>query len=164
MELLKLLSTNEIVAQIVCFLVLLAILRPLLWKRILVALDRRKERIAEEQRNIEEARLAAESLKSDYEKRIARIEDEARERIDAAIVQGRKIADEIRKRGEADAARILENSKESIKAEIAKAKEALKNEIVNLTIAVTEKIIQEKYTEADDKRLIADYLKEIERP
>lgn len=163
MELLKLLSSNEIVAQIACFLVLLAILRGVFWKKVLAALDARKERIALDLKNIDDLRSSAESLKSDYERHLANIEDEARERIAQAVEQGRRMADEIRKKAELDASRILEKSKESIKAELAEAKEELKDQIVDLTMAVTEKIIQEKYTEADDKRLIEDYLKGLEK-
>lgn len=164
MELLRLLSANEIVAQIVCFLILLWILRAVLWKKVLATLDARREKIADEFRRADEARGAAERLKADYEQHLARIADEAHARMNDAIAEGRRQGDEIRDRAEKDASRILENSKESIKAELAQAKEALKDEIVNLTIAVTEKIIQEKYTEADDKRLIEDFLRETRNP
>lgn len=163
MELLKLLSTNEIIAQIACFLILLAIMRAVFWKKVLAALDARRARIALDLKKIDDLKASTESLKSDYEKHLAHIEDEARERIHQAVEQGRRAADEIRKKAELDAGRILENSKESIRAELAEAKEELKDQIVDLTIAVTEKIIQEKYTEADDKRLIEDYLKGLEK-
>ncbi len=46
MELLKLLSTNEIVAQVLSFLILLFLLRKFAWKKILKILDERKEKIA----------------------------------------------------------------------------------------------------------------------
>lgn len=163
MDLLRLLSTNEIVAQIACFLVILAILRAAFWKKVLAALDARRERIAAELQQAADTRAAAEGLRADYQGKLARIEEEAHARINQAIGEGRRLADEIRDRAEKDAARILENSKESIKAELAEAKESLKNEIVELTIAVTEKIIQEKYTEADDKRVIEDFLKGLEK-
>ena len=163
MDLLKLLSANEIVAQVVCFLILLAVLRATFWKKILASLDARKERIASEFKHIEDAKRQTETLRSDYESRLAHIADEAREKINEALAEGRRLGDEIRDRAEKDAARVLENSKQSIKAEMAQAKEELKNEIVDLTIAVTEKIIQEKYTEADDKRLIEDFLKGLEK-
>lgn len=162
MDLLKLLSANEIVAQVVTFLILLAVLRVAFWKKILATLDARKEKIASEFRHIDEVKSAAERLKADYEKHLAQIEDEAHERINEAMAEGRRQGDEIRERAEKDASRILENSKEHIKAEVAQAKEELKDQIVDLTIAVTEKIIQEKYSEEDDKRLIGDFLKEIQ--
>ncbi|MBP7055914.1 MAG: F0F1 ATP synthase subunit B [Candidatus Omnitrophica bacterium] len=163
MELLKLLSANEILAQIVCFLILLAIMRKVFWSKILRALDTRKERIAQDLRDIEALRSSTENLKSNYEMHLSRIEEESRDRMRQAIEEARIAADGIRKKAEIDAASILEKSKDNIKAEMSEARESLKNEIVDLTIAVTEKIIQEKYTEADDKRLIADYLDGLEK-
>ena len=46
MELLKLLSTSEIVAQILGFLLLFFLLRAFAWKRLLALLDERKARIS----------------------------------------------------------------------------------------------------------------------
>lgn len=163
MELLRLLSTNEIVAQIACFLILLFILRAVFWNKVLAALDARKARIENDMRKIDDLKSSAEDLKHDYERHLSNIDQEARERISQALGQARMMADDIRKKADIDASRIIEKSKESIKAEVAEAKEALKDEIVDLTIAVTEKIIQERYTEADDKRLIEEYLKGLEK-
>ncbi|HPM43194.1 MAG TPA: F0F1 ATP synthase subunit B [Candidatus Omnitrophota bacterium] len=163
MELLKLLSANEILAQIVCFLILLAIMRKVFWSKVLRALDARKERIAKDLKDIEALRSSTESLKSNYEMHLSRIEEEARERMRQAIEEARIAADGIRKKAELDASSILEKSKDNIKAEISEAKDAIKNDIVDLTIAVTEKIIQEKYSEADDRRLIEDYLNGLEK-
>ncbi len=163
MELLRLLSTNEIVAQVICFLALLAILRATFWKKALRALDARRARIAGEIALIEKQKASVETLRADYARHLERIDDEAREHASRAIAAARLQGDEIRRRAEKDAQRILENARESIKAELALAKEELKDRIVDLTIDVTEKIIQEKYSEADDKRLIGDFLKGIER-
>jgi F0F1-type ATP synthase membrane subunit b/b' len=56
MELLKLLSGSEIVAQIISFLVLLFILRIFLWDKVLKVLDNRRERIASEFKQIEDTK------------------------------------------------------------------------------------------------------------
>ena len=161
MDLLRLLSANEIVVQIVTFLILLAVMRAVFWKKVLATLDARREKIAADLRSADDAKAEAGRLKAGYETHLARIEDEARARIHEAMAEGRKQGDLIRQRAEQDASRILENAKEHIKAELAQAKEDLKDQVVDLTIAVTEKVIQEKYSEEDDKRLIGDFLKGI---
>jgi len=48
MELLKLLSANEIVAQIISFLLVFTLLRIFVWKHFLKILDDRRDRIASE--------------------------------------------------------------------------------------------------------------------
>ena len=80
MEILKLLSANEIVAQILSFLLLLAILRIFAWKRLLKLLDDRRESIALEFRKIEDAQSAATRLAN------ARAELEAAKRYDYIVV------------------------------------------------------------------------------
>jgi len=162
MELLKLLSANEIVAQVLCFLLLLFILRVVLWKRFLKVLDDRKERIASEFRSIEAAKLAVEEIKASYETKVSEIEEEARAKIQEAIQDGKRIAEEIKEKAEKYGEKLLENAKDNIRTELAKAKDELKDKIVDLTISVAEKVIQERLSGEEEKKLVEDFLKGIE--
>lgn len=92
MEILKLLTLNEVVAQTVTFLLLLFILRAFLWKRVLGILDERKKKIASEFKAIEDGKKDIERLKTDYENRIGAIEESARARIDEAVGEGNTIS------------------------------------------------------------------------
>jgi F-type H+-transporting ATPase subunit b len=71
MELLKLLSAPELIAQIISFLILFFILRAFAWKKFLNILDQRKERIAAEFNKIESAKAQLEKLKQEYEGKLA---------------------------------------------------------------------------------------------
>lgn len=163
MELLKLLSANELVAQIITFLILLFLMKRFAWKPFLKTLDDRKERIASELKTIDEAKAAADRMKRDYETRIFSIEAEARLRINAAIEGGRKAAEEIRVGAREEGEAILAKAKESIKAETAKAEEMLKDKIVNITVDIAAKVIQEKLTVEDDKRIVETFIKQMEK-
>ena len=163
MELLKLLSANELVAQIICFLVFLAILRTFLWKRFLDILDKRRETVSAEFKRIEDAKESVARIKEEYEKRLSGIDDEARAKIRKAMDEGRKLAEELRAEAELDSEKIIERAKANTKDEIAKAREELKDEIVDLTIQAVEKVIQEKLSEESDKRLVEDFIKGIEK-
>ncbi len=160
MELLKLLSANEIVAQVISFLLLLFILRKFLWKKFLKVLDDRRERIAQDLKRIEETRLEVEAIKADYNKRLGEIDETLRLKTEEAIAEGRRIAEELREGAEEDAKRFTEAAKAAIKDELAKAREELKGEIVDITINIAEKVIEEKLTEAGDRRLVEEFLKE----
>lgn len=162
MELLKLLNTNELVSQIICFLILLAIMRVFLWKKFLGILDARKETISSEFKKIEETQANISRLKTDYENKLADIGSEANKKIQEAVAQGRIVADEIRMKAELEGDKILQNARASLKDEVLKAKEDLKNEVVDLTIQIAEKVIQEKLSEESDRRLVEDFLKGIE--
>ncbi|MDD5427765.1 MAG: F0F1 ATP synthase subunit B [Candidatus Omnitrophica bacterium] len=163
MELLKLLSANEIVAQVITFLLLLFLMKRFAWKPFLKTLDTRKERIASELKRIEAAKAEVNGLKTDYESRLASIEAEAKNRIRAAVEEGRKSAEDIRRLAREDGERIFAKAQESIKAEVAKAEEALKDKIVNLTIDVASKVVQERLTEEDDRAIVETFIKEMEK-
>ena len=156
------LSTNEIVAQAIAFLLLLAIMRSVFWKKVLKSLDGRKARIASEFKIIEDARAETERIRRDYEKRLATIDDAARDKMQEAINEGRRIAEEIRENAAKDGDKLVENARATIKSDLAKAKEELKNEMVGLVIDTAGKVIQEKLSEEEDKKLVEYFLKETE--
>lgn len=161
MELLKLLSANELVAQIICFLVFLLIMRTFLWKRFLGIIDKRREAVSSEFKRIEDAKESLARIREEYEKKLAGINEEAKERIRAAMDQGHKLAEELRAKAELDSEEITRRAKANIKDEFAKAKEELKDEIVDLTIQAAEKVLQEKLSEKSDRRLVEDFIKGI---
>ncbi|MFH1190412.1 MAG: F0F1 ATP synthase subunit B [Candidatus Omnitrophota bacterium] len=158
MELLRLLNANELIAQIIAFLVFLAIMRVFLWKKFLGVLDKRREAVADEFKRIEESKETLSRIKNDYENKLSEIGVEAKKMIQEASDEGRKSADQIIAKAERDAEKMIENAKESIKDEMAKAKEELKDKVVDLTIQVAEKIIQEKLSEKSDRKLVEDFI------
>jgi len=162
MELLKLLSTSEIVAQTIGFLLLLFLLRLFVWKKILGLLDARKERIAAEFKHIEETKEGVKQLKADYESRLSVIEEEARKKIQEAVAEGRKSAEQIEKKAHEEAQDIIDNARQDIKYELHKAKEELKAEIIDLSLKAAGEVIQERLSEEQDKRIVHDFLDKID--
>lgn len=162
MELLKLLSTSEIVAQLICFLVLLAILKKFTWAPILKILDERKARIAAELQSVEQVKLDIARIKSDYENRLAQIDHEARQRIKEAAEEGKKLQDRMKKDAYHESQRILEHARWTIQDELATAQDALKDKIVDMTIAATQNLIQEKLGDEHDQKIIKDFLDKFE--
>jgi len=161
-DLLKLLSTNEIVAQIVNFLILLLILRIFLWKRVLAILEQRREKIASEFKKIEDAHAQVARRQAEYEAKFAAIEVEAEKKIQEAIAEGRKITDEVRKKAHEEAQEIIKNAKANIQHELSHAKEELKDRIIDLTIAAAESVIEDRLTEEEDRRLVKDFLNRMD--
>ncbi|MDD5085671.1 MAG: F0F1 ATP synthase subunit B [Candidatus Omnitrophica bacterium] len=162
MELLKLLSANEIIAQILSFLLLLFILRAFAWKKILKLLDDRKARIESEFKRIEDAKKAVEVLKEEYESKLHAIGEEAKSKIAEAIASGEKLTEEIRRKAYDDAQDIVERARDGLKHELAIAREGLKEQIIDLTIKAAEEVIREKLTEEGDRKLVADFLERVE--
>ncbi len=163
MELLKLLDANQLVAQIISFLILFFILRALVWKRFLQLLDTRKERISSEFKNIEESKAEAAKLRSDYESRMENIDQIARTKIEEAVSEGKRIAEEIRENANAEALQIIKKTDEALKAEMARAREEYRDEIVDIALLAAEKVVEEKLTEEEDRKIAEDFLNKLDR-
>ena len=163
MELLKLLDANQLVAQIISFLILFFILRTLVWKRFLQLLDNRKERISLEFKNIEDSKAEAARLRSDYESRMENIDQIARTKIEEAVSEGKRIAEEIRENANTEALQIIKKTDEALKAEMARAREEYRDEIVDIALLAAEKVIEEKLTEEEDRKIAEDFLNKLDR-
>ncbi len=161
MELLKLLNPSEIVIQIITFLLLFSFLRIFAWKKFLGVLDDRREKIASEFQKIEETQKSVIQLRQDYEKKIESIEDTARGKIQEAVAEGRKVSEEIKKEAQVGAQMILEDARAQTRYELVRAKEELKDEIVDLVLKTTEQVIEEKLTPDNDRKLVQDFIDKI---
>ena len=156
------LEWQQVITQIIGFLIALFILKKLAWKPLLRVLEERKERIKSEFGKIEEDRKKAQTLLEQYQEKLKEIDAEARVRIQEAVNAGRNISGEIKQQAQAEAKEVLNKAQAEIGREIAKAKVQLKNDIVNMTLSATEKIIGEKLDEKKHKQLIADFIEELE--
>ncbi|HNV23721.1 MAG TPA: F0F1 ATP synthase subunit B [Candidatus Omnitrophota bacterium] len=163
MELLKLLSGPEIIAQIFSFLILFFILKTFLWKPVLKLLDERKAKMASDFQKIEDVKKEVSSLKNEFEEKLESVHAYGREKIRESIEEGRKAAEEIKKEAQASARALVDDAKIGIEIEIAKARMRLKKEVVDLTIMATEEIVQQKLTEEQDKKLVVDFLEKLDQ-
>ena len=163
MEILKLLSASEIVAQIIVFLVFFFLLRSLLWKRFLGILDERKKQIASEFDKIQETKNAAQRLKDDYDERLKSAEITAQLKIQEMLEEARKTTEELKKEAQKQAQKIFEDNQVLMTQELAQAKEKLKDDIIDLVLETTEHVIEEKLTPEEDKKIIENFLNNIER-
>lgn len=163
MELLKLLSASQIAAQMISFFILLFILRVFLWKRFLAVLDQRRARIADELKGIEAGKALVEKQVQDYADKLSHIEETARVRMQEAAVEGRRMADAILDNAKVEAQKIIDGARLALSAEVANARQGLKKEIVDLAISAAEKVIQEKLTGEDDRKMVESFLKEMDK-
>lgn len=163
MELLKMLNANEILAQTLSFFLLLFLLRHFAWKKLLGLLDQRREKISSELGEIENTKLEIARLKADYESKIASIHQPAQAKIDEAIEEGKKINVQMRKKAHEDAQDIITDARNQVKYEVSKAQEQLKDKIVDIALGAARTVIQEKLTEDGDRKIVEDFIKEIEQ-
>jgi F-type H+-transporting ATPase subunit b len=148
--------------QGVCFAIFLWILVKYAVGPVKSVLDERREKIQNEFDRISELEEKFTKLQAEYEDKMEHIEDQAHEKVQEAITEGRRIATEITEQAREEAKGILERSKRSIDIEIDKAKVELKDEIIAMTIGATEKLINEKLDEQKDKELVGSFIASLE--
>jgi F-type H+-transporting ATPase subunit b len=147
---------------IVTFLVLVALLGRFAWRPLLDALERRQEAI---RKPLDEARQAKKELERLNEES-ARILAEARAEADAIISRTRadanRVGDEMKQKARADAENIVRNAERQISLETSRAVQRVRQEAVDISLAIASKIIQRNLTKEDNERLISETLNEIQ--
>ena len=157
------LSIQEILTQAVAFILLVWVLKKMAWKPLLSLLDERRRKIQASFEEIELTKKELEKLKADYERAHSHIEEEARQKLQHAIDEGKRVSRELQESSRREARTVLEKAKEDIALEIAKAKITLRNEIADLTLQATERLIQEKLDETKDKEIVLNFIEDLEK-
>jgi len=163
MELLKMLSASEILAQVLSFFLLLFLLRIFAWKKILGLLDQRKEKISSQLGEIENTKLQISRLKNDYELKISNIADEAQVKINQAVEQAKIITGQMRKKAHEEAQDIILDARTQVKYEVSKVQEQLKEKIVDIALGAASSLIQEKLTGDGDRKIVEDFIREVQK-
>ena len=154
------LDVSQIIIQIIAFLVMLWVMKRYGWQPLLDTLKARRDTIQAEFESITTQREQVQQLTILYEEKLKGIDMDARKKIQEAVEMGRKISAQIQLDAQASAKEILAKAKSEMESEVDKAKIQLKNDIVNLVVNTTEKILQEKLDGSIQKKLIESFVEE----
>lgn len=156
------LDLHQVLSQAVSFLILLWLLKRFAWKPLLVLLDERQERIERDLSEAAQRKAEMERLQVEYAKHLERINDEARAKLQQAILEGKRIAAEIQEQARAQGQALVQKSKETIALELAKAKVTLRDELAAMAMGAVERLLRQKVDAKADRQLVDDVLKELE--
>ena len=157
------LDLAQVVSQSLSFLLLLWVLKRFAWKPLLAVLDMRRAHIEEELRKTAQGKAEMERLQAEYQRRLSAIEDEARAKIQQAILDGKRISMEIQEQARAQSSAILAKAQDTVELELAKAKVTLRNQVAAMTLEAVERILRQKLDPKTDRQLIEAVLGELER-
>jgi F-type H+-transporting ATPase subunit b len=147
---------------ILAFGVAMLILRKYAWPPITKILDERQELINDSITSAEKTRSEADLLLADYRQRLT----EAREQADEIVSRARKAAEatksEAASEGQEKREELVEAARRDIEAETRKALEDIRKEVANLTVLATEQVTRKSLTEADQKQLVEEALREVD--
>ena len=147
-----------IVWTIIAFLVVLFILKKYAWKPILKGLDDREATIANSIATAERVKLEMAQLKSENEELLAAAREERAAMLKEAKEIKDKIINDAKDEAKVHASKIITDAQASINNQKMAAMTDLKNQIGNLVIEVSEKILRR---ELADKVGQEQYIKEL---
>ncbi len=145
------------------FLFLLLVLGRYAWKPVMKMLHDREQRIEDALSQADKAREEMKQLKFSNEQLLK----DAKEQRDEILREARKIKESIieeaREKANAEANRILENTRESIHFEKMAAITELKNEIASLSVEIAEKVLSAELSDKEKQsKLITRLLGDVQ--
>jgi F-type H+-transporting ATPase subunit b len=152
---------EQILTQIVAFLTMFWVLKKFVWKHLLNLMEERQQLIRSEFDKIESQKEEVSKLSDEYQAKLRDIDAEARRKIQEAIGKGREIAHHIEEETRQKVVLLLNNAQTEMRHELDQAKEQLKKDVVNISLAVTEKLIQENLDVSKHQKLIEDAIDQV---
>ena len=150
-----------LIAQVVNFLLLVAVVSFFGYKPIVNILDERQRRIADSLQGAEDAKIAAQKVKQEYERQLADARSEAQAIIDKANKTAKDAYDQMLVKAREEQENIFKTAKEQIEREKANALLEVRSEVVSLSMQLASKVVEKKIDAETDQKLINDFLDEI---
>ena len=156
------LELSQIITNIIGFLIALWLLKKFAWKPLLSTLEERRQRIRSDLESAANRKKEMEGLSAEFEDKLKEIDGITRTRIQEAIVEGSKIAAEIKESARKESREIVAKARADLARDVAKAKVEFRDDMVQMALTAAEKLIQERLDEKKHRELIHDFLGELE--
>jgi F-type H+-transporting ATPase subunit b len=152
---------KSMILQVINLLILLFVLQKFLFKPLTQFLAKRAEGIKQ---SLDEARLAREAAakaQEEYRAQLAATQREAaalRERAQREVEEERQ---RLLRASREEAHRLVTEAREVIEQETKRARAQLREDAVNLSVAVAERLLERSITSEDQRRLAEKYVREV---
>ena len=152
---------KDLLWRVLNFAVLAIVLFKVLSKPIANGLRARQQSIKEQFTDLEERKAEADRAYQTYEEKLASIDGEVSEIIQAAVAQGEAEKNRIIDEAKRAAEDIKRQAEMAIQHELAEAKLRLREEVANQAVIMAEELIRNNLQETDQVKLIEDYLAKV---
>lgn len=146
------------------FLILFFILKTYAFGPIFGMLQARQDKIRGDLDDAEARRNEMVRLQKEYEQRLAQIEDEARDKIQAAVKEAGTAREELLQKAHADADEVRQRAQDDIAREREMANAEMRDQIAKLSAQVAGRLIKQTLDPAAHARLIDDVIGGIGAP
>ncbi len=143
------------------FLILMFLLGRFLFKPVKKILDERRDKIQGDLDAAKGEYEKAEEIKRQYELRLANVEEEVRQILEAGYAQASQKKEEIIAQAKEEARRELERSRREIDRMTTEARAQLRDELSDLTVLAAGRFLQHSLNEEEHKFLIEKVIEEL---
>lgn len=163
MQSLEIISINiwHIVISLCNLVILFFILKKFLYKPVRKMLKKRQDDIDAQYDSAKKAEEDALKNKSEWEQKMESVQDSADQMIKDAKKNAEKQGDRILSEAKSKADDIVRRAKTDAQLERQKAEDSIKNEIVDVSAMLTEKMLARRLGEEEHHQLIDDFMKEL---
>ncbi len=151
---------SGILWQLVAFGLLVFGLYKLMYKPTLSILDERAEQVRLGMENAELARRRAEEAQVEFDRMIEQARRKSQEAVAESARSGEKVRQEIVEQARQDSARLIQDARQVIENEQRQALATVRDEIVDLSMEATRRVLQGGMDEDLQRRLIEQFLSE----
>jgi F-type H+-transporting ATPase subunit b len=155
-------TTGLMIWTLVTFVIVLIVLRKFAFGPIQRLIDARRQAIVADLDAAQAAREEAQASLAEYRRQLA----EARKEANKIVEDARRFGEERRAATvaelEAEKARLMQQTREEIQSETRQALNAIKQQVADLTLAATEKVVRAQLNEAEQRRLIDEALADVD--
>jgi F-type H+-transporting ATPase subunit b len=153
--------TGQVLTTVITFFLVLIVLKVYAWKPITELLDERSKTIAGEMSDLERKLADADARLREYEEKLRHIDDEARERHNKAVEEGRRMAAEVIDKARSEAEQITDKAREAMQHELEQARITLRNDAVDLAVNATEKLLAANLDDKRQRELAENFVAEL---
>jgi F-type H+-transporting ATPase subunit b len=162
-EILKSLGINlyAVLIQAISLIILIALLKKFAFGPILGVIDDRRLEVTRQMDQMDADRQAMEAARLDYQQRLANIEAEARERIQAAVKEAQQLREQIITESRTQGEGLLRRAQEEIQREKQKALVELRTEVAELAVGAATKILGRSIDAQAQRDLIGGVIQDV---
>ncbi|MCI5660691.1 MAG: F0F1 ATP synthase subunit B [Clostridia bacterium] len=164
MQSLEVFSLNlwQMIISLCNLIILFLILKKFLYKPVRRALEERKQAVEGVYADARKALDTANASKTEYERELAGIRERADSMLASATADANKRSEAILSDARERADGMMRQAKNDISLERRKAESGIRSEIADVSTALTEKLLAREINSDDHRKLIDDFLDEME--
>ncbi len=152
-----------LIIEVVSFLILIGLLTKLLYRPLLNFLDERARGIKEAVEEADKNRNLAQAHLGEARKHLEQTREEALEIKEKAKVEAEEARVRLLDIAQTQAKELKEEMRQELTEEVEKVSKELKKKLGELSVMIAEKVLGREIKEKDQRKLIEETLKELER-